>query len=96
MSSVPNEIGLAPDTSTFEEQSEITLHRSIEAALNRYFRDMDGHLPSDLYQLMLSEMERPLLTYILNYTRGNQSKAAEILGINRGTLRKKLKDYNIA
>jgi len=95
MNSIPSEFALTTEAD-FEEKSEITLHRSIEAALNRYFRDMDGHLPSDLYQLMLGEMERPLLTYILNYTRGNQSKAAEILGINRGTLRKKLKDYDIS
>ena len=64
-------------------------------ALDGYFRKLNGHRPGDLYQLVLSEVEKPLLTAVLDYTNGNQCEAAEILGINRGTLRKKLRSYNL-
>ena len=64
-------------------------------ALNGYFHKLNGHKPGDLYQLVLGEVERPLFEAVLDYTNGNQSEAAEILGINRGTLRKKLRNYNL-
>jgi len=63
--------------------------------LEDYFRDLDGHPPVDLYQFVLTQVERPLLEAVLRHTRGNQSKAATLLGLNRGTLRKKLKQYDI-
>ena len=50
---------------------------------------------TDLYQLVIGEVEKPLFKAVLRYTNGNQSEAAEILGINRGTLRKKLKQYGL-
>lgn len=64
-------------------------------ALHGYFNRLNGHKPGDLYQLVLGEVERPLFEAVLDYTNGNQSEAAEILGINRGTLRKKLRTYNL-
>lgn len=66
-----------------------------DEALRNYFASLNGHKPGDLYQLVLGEVERPLLRAVLDYTNGNQSEAAEILGINRGTLRKKLKSYDL-
>jgi len=66
-----------------------------DEALRGYFASLNGHKPADLYQLVLGEVEQPLFTAVLGYTRGNQSEAAEILGINRGTLRKKLKAYHL-
>ena len=62
-------------------------------ALQRYFKDLNGHKPGDLYELVLSEVEAPLFETVMDYTQGNQSRAAEVLGINRATLRKKLKHY---
>ena len=62
-----------------------------QSALEDYFRKLNGTAPGDLYDLVLSEVERPLFRTVMAYTEGNQSRAAEILGINRGTLRKKLK-----
>ncbi|MCP4040605.1 MAG: Fis family transcriptional regulator, partial [Gammaproteobacteria bacterium] len=56
---------------------------------------LDGHAPGGMYQLVISEVEAPLLETVLRYTESNQSRAAELLGINRGTLRKKLKQYGI-
>jgi len=64
-------------------------------ALDGYFAKLNGHRPGDLYQLVLGEVEKPLFKAVLEYTNGNQSEAAEILGINRGTLRKKLRSYNL-
>lgn len=66
-----------------------------DECLHNYFESLNGHKPGDLYQLVLGEVEKPLFRAVLTYTKGNQSEAAEILGINRGTLRKKLKDYKL-
>ena len=66
-----------------------------DECLNSYFESLNGHKPGDLYQLVIGEVEKPLFRAVLGYTKGNQSEAAEILGINRGTLRKKLKDYKL-
>lgn len=66
-----------------------------DECLNSYFANLNGHKPGDLYQLVMGEVEKPLFRAVLTYTNGNQSEAAEILGINRGTLRKKLKAYKL-
>ena len=66
-----------------------------DEALCTYFSHLNGYKPGDLYQLVIGEVEKPLFSAVLKYTNGNQSEAAEILGINRGTLRKKLKSYKL-
>jgi Fis family transcriptional regulator, factor for inversion stimulation protein len=66
-----------------------------EEALGKYFKDLNGHRPGDLYELVLGEVEEPLFRTVMDYTRGNQSVAAAILGINRATLRKKLRHYRL-
>ena len=68
---------------------------NIESLLDQYFNDLAGESPNDLYDLVLANVEKPLLLYVMHYSEGNQSKAAEILGLNRNTLRKKLKNHNI-
>lgn len=78
-----------------KENKPTTLSDHIKAMLKDYFKDLDGHQPADIYQMVLQEIEQPLLETVLTHTRGNQSKAAELLGLNRGTLRKKLKQYDI-
>ena len=50
---------------------------------------------NDVYQMVLAEVEAPLLEEIMRYTRNNQTKASQMLGLNRGTLRKKLKQYGL-
>ena len=81
----------------FEPQSRNEgLAESVKNHMQRYFKDLDGHEPAHLYQLVLQEIERPLLESVMEYTRGNQSKASVVLGLNRGTLRKKLKIYDIS
>lgn len=66
-----------------------------QQALATYFRNLNGHKPSELYELVMREVEQPLFKAVLEYTAGNQCRAAEILGINRGTLRKKLRTYKL-
>ena len=64
-------------------------------ALQTYFSQLNGTRPTDLYDMVIGEVELPLLRSVMEYSRGNQSRAASILGINRGTLRKKLKQHNL-
>ena len=71
------------------------LRKHTEEALRKYFANLNGDRPGELYDLVLGEVEQPLLKAVMEYTHGNQSQAAGILGINRGTLRKKLKYYSI-
>ena len=71
------------------------LANSVKAPLDQYFKDLDGQPPHAIYDMVLSCIEKPLLEYVMQFAGGNQSKAAEILDINRNTLRKKLQQYNI-
>lgn len=66
-----------------------------EDALNSYFKNLNGHKPANIYKLVMGEVEPPLLASVMEYSNGNQTLASEILGINRATLRKKLKQYRI-
>ncbi len=79
---------------THSTQSQ-TLRKAVSQTLESYFSHLDGHAPTQLYDLVMEEVEPPLLEAVLRYTRGNQCKAAMVLGISRGTLRKKLKAYNM-
>lgn len=72
-----------------------SLNETVRGCLEQYFAQLDGDQPSDLYNMVLQQVEQPLLELLMNYVDGNQSKAAECLGLNRGTLRKKLKIYNL-
>ncbi len=74
-------------------------HNDIAAAvvdtLERYFNDLDGEQPTDVYNMVMRNTERPLLQCIMARTNGNQSEAAQLLGINRNTLRRKLLDHGL-
>lgn len=76
--------------------NEVPLRNHAEQALISYFTSLNGHRPARLYELVLREVEEPLFKAVLDYVEGNQSRAADVLGINRGTLRKKLKTYGLA
>ena len=75
---------------------ELPLRSHTERALNDYFASLNGHRPARLYDLVLREVEEPLFRAVLDYAAGNQSRAAVILGINRGTLRKKLREFGLS
>lgn len=72
-----------------------TLRSSVSNVLNEYFAQVDPELISGLYDMVLSEVEAPLLEAVMHKARSNQSRAAHMLGLNRGTLRKKLKQYDM-
>ena len=72
-----------------------TLKESTETALQEYFKTLNGNAPNDLYKLVINEVELPLIEAVMAFTNKNQSQAAEILGINRSTLRKKLKLFEL-
>jgi Fis family transcriptional regulator, factor for inversion stimulation protein len=67
----------------------------VKRTLNRYFRDLDGNTPHAVYDMVLRSVEKPMLEVVMRQTDGNQSAAADILGINRNTLRRKLTDYDL-
>jgi Fis family transcriptional regulator len=71
------------------------LRECVKQALQNYFGHLEGHLPTDLYELVLEEIEIPLLEVVMQQVRYNQCKAAILLGISRGTLRKLLKKYGL-
>jgi len=71
------------------------LSNAVKHSIRRYLYELDGAQPNNMYDLVLKQIEQPLFEAILEHTKGNQSRAAELLGLNRGTLRKKLRSYNL-
>ena len=67
----------------------------VKTSLDQYFKQLNGTKPNDIYSMVINEIERPLLEIVMQQTRNNRCKAAEILGINRNTLRKKLKQHGL-
>lgn len=74
---------------------DLPLRAYVQMFVECYLDQLGDAPPSDLYALFLPEFERPLLEATLRYTRGNQSRTAQILGLNRGTLRAKMKRYGL-
>jgi|GEM_PF-786466 Fis family transcriptional regulator len=80
---------------TFADFDDRPLHRCVENALNAYFDALDGENTCGLFDLVMAEVERPMLDCVMRYVGGNQSRAAGVLGLSRGTLRKKLSQYGL-
>ncbi len=68
---------------------------SVKRSLERYFKDMDGEKPTSIYDMVLKNVEKPMIEMVLAQAKGNQTLAAQMLGINRNTLRKKMKQLRI-
>ena len=77
------------DTTTY------TLQSSVAEIMQHYFANLKGEEPRNVYDFFLDEVEEPLLSIVMKYTRGNQSEAARILGVSRGTLRSLLKKFGM-
>jgi Fis family transcriptional regulator len=75
--------------------NESPIDACIRCALETYFRDLDGETPHAVHQMVFDAVERPLLAVVLQQAEGNQSKAADWLGINRNTLRRKLLQHGL-
>jgi len=71
------------------------LGENVKDAMDRYFKDMDGHEPTNLHDLVMSQVEKPLIESVIDNTRGNISRAAQLLGLNRGTLRNRMQKYGL-
>jgi Fis family transcriptional regulator len=84
-----NKMSLSEDIAT------ITLKQVVRDTLKNYFSNIGNEQPIDFYGILMEEIERPLLEVLINHTHYNQVKMAQILGISRGTLRKKLKQYGM-
>jgi Fis family transcriptional regulator len=75
--------------------SRKTIEDCIRDSLDQYFRDLDGTEPHAMHTMILEAVEKPMLEVVMHRAEGNQSKAAEWLGINRNTLRRKLLDHKL-
>ena len=75
--------------------SKKAIDECLRASVEQYFRDLRGAEPNGLHELFLGAAEKPLLDVVLRHAEGNQSKAADWLGINRNTLRRKLLDHKL-
>ena len=77
------------------ERRKQPIRRSVQSALELYLGDLNGYEVNDIYHVVMNEVEPAILDVVMNHVQGNQTHAAEMLGINRGTLRKKLKQYGL-
>ncbi len=90
-----NPLGPQVNGSQANGSQESTLRSEVEKSLRRYFQHLEDEPVTDLHQMVMSEVEAPLLEAVMRYTGNNQSKASLMLGLNRGTLRTKLKHYGM-
>ena len=75
--------------------SKHNIEQCVRESLDVYFRDLDGSNPHDVYEMVMSCVEKPMLEVVLVQAGGNLSLAAEYIGINRNTLRKKLQQHGL-
>lgn len=71
------------------------IYECVRRSLDRYFKDLDGEKPAAVYDMVLRNIEKPMLEVVMREADGNQTIAAEILGINRNTLRRKLVEHKL-
>lgn len=86
---------LRPDAVPVDWSSQPALRECVSRAVRRYLADLDNHDVDDLYDVVLREIESPLFAEVMRHCEGNQTRAAATLGINRATLRKKLRQYQL-
>ena len=76
-------------------QTSSEISETVRKSLERYLNDLDGERPRSIYDMVLKNVEKPMLETVLDKAEGNQTIAAEMLGINRNTLRKKIQQHKI-
>ena len=95
MSAVIQGDGVLVASMPHTERRKEPLRACVQSALDLYFMDLDGHEADDVYDMVVGQVEQAMLESVMQHTRSNQTRAAEVLGINRSTLRKKLKLYGL-
>lgn len=75
--------------------SKESIQEAVQKSLEDYFNDLDGQQPSNIYDMVVLTVEKPILQVVMSRADGNQSHAAQMLGINRNTLRKKLQEHGL-
>jgi Fis family transcriptional regulator, factor for inversion stimulation protein len=87
------------DNQSIDNQSEdnqnLSLREHVYQSLGSYFAVLEGQMPNDLYDMVIGEIEQPMIQFVMEHTENNQTHCAQILGISRNTLRKKLKQHNL-
>ena len=78
-----------------DKEDRKSLKYQVGLALRRYFKELDGNKATNVFEMVIKEVEKPMLEEVMKFCNGNKSQASKILGINRVTLRTKLKQYNI-
>ena len=78
-----------------KQQRNGELKSCVHSTMTQFFNQLDGQPVTNLYEMVISEVEAPLLREVMKHAKDNQTKASEILGLNRGTLRKKLKQHDL-
>ena len=74
-------------------ENELSL--TVRKVMKQYFKDLDGEKPSGIYDMVVAAVEKPMLEVVMGQAQGNQTRAAQLLGLNRNTLRKKLKQHDL-
>ena len=87
--------GAAESLTVIHSKKTEPLRHCVLDAMQRYFSNLDGHGATNLYRMVMNEVEAPLLESVMHYTGGNQTQAASLLGISRSTLRKKLSQHGL-
>ncbi len=77
------------------EVTPVSLRENVAEVIRHYFSSLKGEEPRHVYDFFLDEIEEPLFVVVMKYVRGNQSEAARLLGLSRGTLRTKLKKFGM-
>ncbi|MDB3908734.1 DNA-binding transcriptional regulator Fis [Gammaproteobacteria bacterium] len=93
--SIPNHLEPVQAQENTSGQQEYTLRAEVERSLGRYFENLEDETVTDLHHMVIAEVEVPLIETVMRYCGNNQSKASIMLGLNRGTLRTKLKLYGL-
>ncbi len=78
-----------------KDERDSELSACVRKMLKQYFKDLDGENATDVYDMVVANVERPLLEVVMQHAEGNQTRASELLGLNRNTLRKKLTQHGI-
>lgn len=80
---------------TLADQNVVSLRENVAEILRQYFLNLNGEVPANIYDFFLDEVEEPLFAAVMKFTNNNQSEAARLLGLSRGTLRAKLKKFGL-